>query len=301
MKNIKDILGNHEMTPSDNCWQQISQRLDQMMPQSEGSAPENSGGVSHGPASTMARVATVAKSKLILAAVGLAIAGGVITLTTVSLLKDSPTPATSAPAAPATEIDTVVTESEPETTYDPAPAKNTTEVSHNESVRDDRPAATDPKKQPSLVNTPQSTPSIVETLPVAPAPRPITPPKPVAPPTNVTIPAQHSTSAQADPVVLEHPEMFDSTESLQKLEIPNVFTPNGDGINDFFVILGSEQCTKRQLTVRDRNGKTVYHANLYENNWDGGDCPDGTYFYQFTFGYLQLEETLQGSVTIIRK
>lgn len=301
MKNIKDILGNHEMTPSDNCWQQISQRLDQMMPQSEGSAPENSGGVSHGPASTMARVATVAKSKLILAAVGLAIAGGVITLTTVSLLKDSPTPATSAPAAPATEIDTMVTESEPETSYCPTQTNESPKASGSEKNSTITMPKSDQKEQPSLVSAPQSTPSIVETLPVAPAPRPITPPKPVAPPTNVTIPAQHSTSAQADPVVLEHPEMFDSTESLQKLEIPNVFTPNGDGINDFFVILGSEQCTKRQLTVRDRNGKTVYHANLYENNWDGGDCPDGTYFYQFTFGYLQLEETLQGSVTIIRK
>ena len=300
MKNIKDILRNHEMTPSDNCWQQLSQRLDQMMPQAEGSAPDGGGAVNHAPTSTMARVATVAKSKLILAAVGLAIAGGVITLTTVSLLKDSPTPETSTPAAPVVESDTTVTESEPAATYIPTLTKNPSEVTHNQDVSTEQPVV-NTKEQPSVIGETQSAPAVVETHPVAPAPRPLAPQKPVSLPTNVTIPAQHTTSAQADPVVQEHPEMFDTPETLQKLEIPNVFTPNGDGINDLFVILGSEQCTKRQLTVRDRNGKTVYHSNLYENNWDGGGCPDGTYFYQFTFGYLQVEETLHGSVTIIRK
>ncbi|MBO4488295.1 MAG: gliding motility-associated C-terminal domain-containing protein [Bacteroidales bacterium] len=301
MNNIKDILETHEMTPSDHCWQQLSQRLDQLTPQAEGSASDSGASATHGATNSMARVATVAKSKLILAMVGLGIAGGVITLTTVALLKDSPTPPTSAPATTIVTNDTVTTDSEPESTYQPTLTESAPAVSRNEMVSTEPPAESNPYDHPSVVSTPQPAPAIVETHPTAPSPHPLAPQNPMALPTNVTLPSQQVISAQADPVVQEHPEVLDTPEALQKLEIPNVFTPNGDGINDLFVIRGSDHCAKRQLTVRDRNGRVVYQSNLYENNWDGGDCPDGTYFYQFTFGLHQFEETLQGSVTIIRK
>ena len=67
-----------------------------------------------------------------------------------------------------------------------------------------------------------------------------------------------------------------------KLKIPNSFSPNGDDINDLFVIDGLAENTS--ITVFNRNGKKLYESNYYQNNWDGVDkdgnaLPTGTYWY----------------------
>lgn len=63
------------------------------------------------------------------------------------------------------------------------------------------------------------------------------------------------------------------------IAIPNVFTPNGDGINDLFVIKGLDSYQASKLVVTDRNGQKVFESNDYKNNWDGANLPEGTYFY----------------------
>ena len=73
-----------------------------------------------------------------------------------------------------------------------------------------------------------------------------------------------------------------------KLKIPNIFTPNGDGINDYFEIGydNGQPITdlnryflSHKLVIFNRWGRIVYESNDYKNDWDGGKLPDGTYFY----------------------
>ena len=52
------------------------------------------------------------------------------------------------------------------------------------------------------------------------------------------------------------------------IEIPNVFTPNGDGFNDFFEIQ-SDELVFFELEIYDRWGKQVYKSNDINSNWDG--------------------------------
>lgn len=63
------------------------------------------------------------------------------------------------------------------------------------------------------------------------------------------------------------------------IEIPNVFTPNNDGKNDYFVIDGLEKYPNSELIIYDRNRKKVYQSLDYRNNWNGDRNPDGVYFY----------------------
>ncbi len=63
----------------------------------------------------------------------------------------------------------------------------------------------------------------------------------------------------------------------------NVFTPNGDQINDFFVIETSEDIYFYELDIYDRWGKRVFHTDDKKEFWDGmilgAQATDGVYFY----------------------
>lgn len=66
------------------------------------------------------------------------------------------------------------------------------------------------------------------------------------------------------------------------LYIPQVFTPNADGINDQFRPLG-RGWTVETMKIK-RGTKTLYEAsNHIEAFWDGGDAKDGRYKYEMTF------------------
>ncbi len=75
------------------------------------------------------------------------------------------------------------------------------------------------------------------------------------------------------------------------LEVPEAFTPDGDGINDFFVIEGALAFPDNEITIFNRWGNVVFHAKGYKNDWngtsesgmnvDGNELPTGTYYYIF--------------------
>ncbi|MBO7083770.1 MAG: gliding motility-associated C-terminal domain-containing protein [Bacteroidales bacterium] len=109
------------------------------------------------------------------------------------------------------------------------------------------------------------------------------------------------------------------------LKIPSVFTPNGDGVNDTFVITinnrsqsaGSGNNSRgddtpdekplstyykaSELVIFNRWGRIVYKSNDYQNDWDGGGLSDGTYFYVLKCTGLKDVVQYQGSVMILTK
>jgi gliding motility-associated-like protein len=85
------------------------------------------------------------------------------------------------------------------------------------------------------------------------------------------------------------------------IEIPNVFTPNGDGINDVFKInLSGESLTNFNVNIYDRWGILVFASSSINNKWDGRttsglkvEC--GTYFYVLELNSVEYK----GYVTVL--
>jgi gliding motility-associated-like protein len=62
---------------------------------------------------------------------------------------------------------------------------------------------------------------------------------------------------------------------------PNVFTPDGDGINDLFFIT-TLNVTSMNLVIMNRWGNVLYDVTSANPTWDGEDYPDGVYYYMYT-------------------
>ncbi len=78
------------------------------------------------------------------------------------------------------------------------------------------------------------------------------------------------------------------------LEIPNIFTPNGDGVNESFYIRNLPLETK--LIITNRWGKEVYSASDYKNDWMAENVSDGMYYYRIVVN----GEAITGWVEILR-
>ncbi|MFN6014980.1 MAG: gliding motility-associated C-terminal domain-containing protein [Flavobacteriales bacterium] len=63
------------------------------------------------------------------------------------------------------------------------------------------------------------------------------------------------------------------------VEIPNIITANGDGINDLLVFKYLEFYPSNELSILNRWGNTVFSAESYKNDWDGADLSEGIYFF----------------------
>ena len=102
-------------------------------------------------------------------------------------------------------------------------------------------------------------------------------------------------------------DVFDCLE----YELPNVFTPNGDGINDLFTpFMPYSGVTKVEMEIFDRWGKRTFHTTDPDILWDGTNesthlpSSDGVYYYGCKL-YVntlagEIYYLLNGSVTLIR-
>lgn len=83
----------------------------------------------------------------------------------------------------------------------------------------------------------------------------------------------------------------------EELIFPNVFTPNGDGQNEYLEIVNG-QYYDNTIVVFNRWGQKVFETTNYRNAWRGNDLPEGTYYYIFTTKIDGKEHA--GHVTILR-
>ncbi len=108
-----------------------------------------------------------------------------------------------------------------------------------------------------------------------------------------------------------------------KLQIPNIITPNGDNVNDVFIITEapasdgdpgvdlksastsggikplSAYYKRTTLVIFNRQGRKVYESSNYNNDWGGDGLKDGVYFYVLQCEGFKNNEVYRGSVTIM--
>ena len=85
--------------------------------------------------------------------------------------------------------------------------------------------------------------------------------------------------------------------------VPNVFTPNGDNINDTWNLESTFLYSDSEIRIYSRYGRLLFESVGYSIPWDGknkngNDVSEGVYFYQIDIGHNF--DAIEGSVTIIR-
>lgn len=91
-------------------------------------------------------------------------------------------------------------------------------------------------------------------------------------------------------------------DKCSNIFIPNTFTPNDDGINDTWVILGFDDDPNLHIKVFNRYGTSVFKSDGYYAPWNGNlngkKLPSGVYYYLIVS--KKNGKTYSGFVTIIR-
>ena len=124
----------------------------------------------------------------------------------------------------------------------------------------------------------------------------------------ITSPDQTGTETYTVTVTSEEGCVQDFSISIENLgilyEIPNIFSPNGDGNNDVFGLFTKANLNDYNCKVFNRWGKVVFETNTIAEFWDGrfndNPAPSEAYIYMINFriGDQQFEE--QGSLTLVR-
>ncbi|WP_178372198.1 T9SS type B sorting domain-containing protein [Chitinophaga jiangningensis] len=106
----------------------------------------------------------------------------------------------------------------------------------------------------------------------------------------VTGMSQYGCSAQAQVTV--------TVKEDDIVQPTNILTPNGDGINDRWVVQNLDMYPDNEVKIFDRSGRMVYRQLHYANTWTGDSLAEGTYYYVLTFG--PRGKVVKGYITILR-
>ncbi len=97
----------------------------------------------------------------------------------------------------------------------------------------------------------------------------------------------------------------DSIKESCQLYIPNVFTPNADGINDKFYPSTFCPFEHYELLIFNRWGGLIFKTSNQTDKWDGkykgSDCSDGVYVYLITYKFpTQVTKNINGTITLLK-
>ncbi len=99
-------------------------------------------------------------------------------------------------------------------------------------------------------------------------------------------------------------ECFDTSSQniLVHTSQTNSFTPNGDGINDLWILHELDDYPNCQIWIYDRSGGEVFYSQGYTQPWDGKregeDLPEGTYYFVIDYG--NGANRTKGTITLLR-
>lgn len=123
----------------------------------------------------------------------------------------------------------------------------------------------------------------------------------------VVHPGIFTLSVTAEPIGCTTTESIEISKDCY-IDVPNAFTPNGDGYNDYFFPrqLLSESVSRFKLQVFNRWGQIIFETtNLDGRGWDGRfndkDQPIGVYLYRIQVDFTSgRQESHDGNVTLLR-
>lgn len=106
-------------------------------------------------------------------------------------------------------------------------------------------------------------------------------------------------AAETDPALVNNSSTDEKV--ILGITIPNVFTPNEDGKNDVFEILGLQFYQQNEISILNRWGSTVYEKKGYQNDWTANGLSEGTYFYVIKVkANNSMWQEFKGYVTVMR-
>ncbi|MBC6108965.1 gliding motility-associated C-terminal domain-containing protein [Pedobacter fastidiosus] len=115
----------------------------------------------------------------------------------------------------------------------------------------------------------------------------------------VTVKMQTENACTTNPIAYSNPITVAIRNDCEVL-VRNSFTPNGDGVNDYWQI--NAVSDNALVKVFNRNGSIVYQSTGYKKPWDGNlngrSLPVGTYYYLIISEKGTKKDS--GSVTILR-
>jgi len=302
---IEQLFRNYSEEPSSNCWDAVSQKLDSVMPAQasvSSSTASSSNTFSKFIASTIGKTVAIISS---VAIASVAIYTILNSQNTTNITNEKSKPAITQIQNEQTQpikIEQTHTNSqkqnekssvseELESTPNNSTNSISTPINSQNTIIPIVQNVISPKQNISLIQNNSSQRSNVVSVDSQ---------KPII--SNVTVDSNEDTPPSETEVNTETQVNSVPTTSVTQEEIvfPNVFTPNGDGFNDFFVIKNIEKIPQNRLIIINSNGGKIFEANSYQNNWDASNVPNGSYFYVLETKIDAKTQTFYGTIQIIR-